>query len=99
MEFDVEYLQKLEGASIEGHRNSRLVRTAKAALNHLGWEHVVLTPRGTADHNIAIQKGIPAIAVGVTTGEGAHTPAEFADVPPYSRGIKQLILLIASRLY
>jgi tripeptide aminopeptidase len=99
VEFDVEYLQKLEGASIDGHRNSRLVHAARAALTHLGWDRVVLTPRGTADHNIAIQKGIPAIAIGVTTGDGAHTPTEFADVPPYASGIKQLILLIASRLY
>ncbi len=99
VEFDHEVLQRLEGATIPGHDRSRLVQTARAALEWLGWEEISLTPRGTADHNIAIQMGIPAIALGVTTGEGAHTPTEHADVEPYVTGVKQLVLLMASPLY
>ncbi len=96
--FEPETLQRLEGARIEGHRDSLLVRTAREALYHLGWSDVLLTPRGTADHNIAIQMGIPGIALGVTTGDGAHTPDEVADIAPYITGVKQLILLMASPL-
>lgn len=99
VEFDVEPLQRLEGARIEGHRASRIVRTARAVLDHLGWRNVVITPRGTADHNVAIQRGIPAISLGVTTGDKAHTPEEWAEIAPYSVGVKQLILLIASPLH
>jgi len=96
--FDAEPLQRLEGARIEGLRDSKIVRAASAALDQAGWRDVELTPRGTADHNIAIQMGIPAIDIGVTTGDGAHTPDEFADVPPYLTGVKQLIVLLASPL-
>ncbi|MBI3450913.1 MAG: M20/M25/M40 family metallo-hydrolase [Acidobacteria bacterium] len=96
--FDAESLQRLEGARIEGLRDSKIVRAASAALDRAGWREVQLTPRGTADHNIAIQMGIPAIDIGVTTGDGAHTPDEFADVPPYVTGVKQLILMLASPL-
>ena len=96
--FDVEVLQRLMGARIEGNRDSVLARTAVATLEHLQWREIILTPRGTADHNMAILKGIPAIALGVTTGDGAHTPDEFADVPPYLVGVKQLIMLLASPL-
>jgi acetylornithine deacetylase/succinyl-diaminopimelate desuccinylase-like protein len=97
--FDVEVLQRLEGARIEGHHASRVVRTARAVLDHLGWRNLVITPRGNADHNVAIQRGIPAIALGVTTGDKAHTPEELAEIAPYSVGVKQLILLIASPLH
>lgn len=96
--FDHEVLQRLEGASIEGHQDSTIVQTAKAALEHVGWGEVRLTPRGTADHNIAIQMGIPAVAVGVTTGQGAHTPEEVANIEPYFLGLKQLLLLMGSDL-
>jgi acetylornithine deacetylase/succinyl-diaminopimelate desuccinylase-like protein len=96
--FEDETLQRLKGARIEGHRDSAIVQAARKALEQLGWREVILTPRGTADHNIAIQMGIPAIALGVTTGDGAHTPDEFADIAPYTTGVKQLILLMASPL-
>ena len=96
--FDHEVLQRLEGASIPGHIHSRIVQTARLVLTYLGWDEIGLTPRGTADHNIAIQRGIPAIAIGSTTGEGAHTPAESADIGPYGTGIKQIILMMASPL-
>ena len=97
--FEPETLQRLKGARIEGHRDSTLVRTAQAVLDHLGWHDVLLTPRGAADSNIAIRMGIPAIALGVATGDGAHTPEEFADIGPYFTGVKQLILLMAAPLY
>jgi acetylornithine deacetylase/succinyl-diaminopimelate desuccinylase-like protein len=97
--FDHEILQELRGAKIPRHARSRIVQASRAALAHLEWGEIRLTPRGTADHNIAIQMGIPAVAVGVTTGEGAHTPGEYADIEPFSTGVKQLILLMAADLY
>lgn len=96
--FEAEEIQRLRGGRIEGHRDSAIVRAAREALEYLDWREVLITPRGTADHNVAILMGIPAIGLGVTTGDGAHTPEEVADVPPYVTGVKQLVLLIASRL-
>jgi acetylornithine deacetylase/succinyl-diaminopimelate desuccinylase-like protein len=97
--FEQEILQRLEGASIPGHGRSKIVLAASGALDALQWPDVRLTPRGTADHNIAIQMGIPAIAVGVTTGEGAHTPTEYADIEPFATGVKQLVILMGAELY
>jgi len=94
VEFDLETMHRMAGASIRGSERSTLVRAAQSVLRHLGWERIHLTPRGTADHNVAIARGIPGIALGVTTGDGAHTPHEYADVGPYSTGVKQLLLLI-----
>jgi len=96
--FEAESLQRLKGAEIEGMRDSAIVAAARGALEFLDWRDVMITPRGTADHNIAIQRGIPGVGIGVTTGDGAHTPDEVADIPPYVTGVKQLILLIASPL-
>ena len=97
--FEEEVLQHLEGARIPGHVHSPLVQAARSALDHAGWSEIRVTPRGTADHNIAIQMGIPAVAIGVTTGEGAHTPTEHADIEPFYTGLKQLVLLMAAPLY
>lgn len=99
VEFEPEVLQRLEGASLPGNRDSKLAHAAQAALDYLNWDGIVPTQQGTADHNIAIQMGIPAIAIGVTTGENTHTPMEFANVDPYPVGVKQIVLLIASPLY
>jgi acetylornithine deacetylase/succinyl-diaminopimelate desuccinylase-like protein len=96
--FEAEPLQRLKAASIDGMRDAPIVAAARGALEYLDWREVVITPRGTADHNIAIQRGIPAVGIGVTTGDGAHTPDEVADIPPYVTGVKELILLMASPL-
>ena len=97
--FEAETIQRLKGTRIEGHRDSAIVRAASGALDLLGWREVVLTPRGTADHNVAILMGVTAVALGVTTGDGAHTPEEYADIAPYVTGVKQIILLMAAPLY
>ena len=96
--FEAETIQRLKGGLIEGHRDGALVRAARETLELLEWKDVTITPRGTADHNIAILMGIPAVALGVTTGDGAHTPEEVADILPYVTGIKQLVILLAAPL-
>jgi tripeptide aminopeptidase len=90
---EVEVLHRMAGASLPGSRDSRLVRFASAALEQAGWSAVEVTPRGTADHNVALARGIPGIAIGITTGDGAHTPDEYADVAPFVPGVRQLLLL------
>ena len=39
-------------------------------------------PRGSSDHNVALLRGVPAIAVGATVGRNAHAPREIADADP-----------------
>jgi acetylornithine deacetylase/succinyl-diaminopimelate desuccinylase-like protein len=90
---EVEVLHRMAGASLPGLRDSVLVSSARSVLEHVGWPAVELTPRGTADHNVALARGIPGIAIGITTGDGAHTPDEYADVAPFVLGVRQLVLL------
>ncbi len=91
--FERETLHRMEGATLPGAEDSRLVQAAAGVLEYLSWDETHLTPRGTADHNTAITKGIPGIAIGVTTGEGAHTPKETADTGPFVTGVRQILLL------
>ena len=37
--------------------------------------------------NAAHAAGVPAIAIGVTTGEGEHTPGEWIDTAPLATGL------------
>lgn len=94
--FEPRTLHAMEGGRIPGSGDSPLVRAAREALEILGWNQVEVTLRGTADHNVAIQRGIPAIAIGVTTGGNAHAPGEWADIPPFATGIRQLLILVCS---
>jgi len=50
---------------------------------------------GSTDANIPIAEGIPAVCIGLTTGEHAHRRDEYIDIPPLAAGLKQLALLVA----
>jgi tripeptide aminopeptidase len=68
-----------------------LVQLAGEALRWLGIE-----PRygsSSTDANIPISLNIPAVCVGVTQGEYAHTLQEFLSVPPIGQGLAQLVRL------
>jgi acetylornithine deacetylase/succinyl-diaminopimelate desuccinylase-like protein len=41
----------------------------------------------STDANAARAAGVPAIAIGVTTGSGEHTPGEWIDVAPLAAGL------------
>lgn len=45
---------------------------------------------GSTDANLPLSRGLPALALGVTTGSGAHTPAEYVDVEPLAKGMEAL---------
>lgn len=65
-----------------------LVRIACAALTASG-----VQPRLTAastDANAAYARGIPAVTIGLTTGELTHTEAEWIDLPPIATGLRAL---------
>jgi acetylornithine deacetylase/succinyl-diaminopimelate desuccinylase-like protein len=65
-----------------------LVRAAGDALREAGIE---VRPVATStDANAAHARGIPAIAIGVTTGAGEHTPQEWIDTAPIGDGVRAL---------
>jgi acetylornithine deacetylase/succinyl-diaminopimelate desuccinylase-like protein len=88
----VETLQSLPAARLPGHGSSPLVLGARGILEWLGVTPTAL-PRGSSDHNVALMRGIPAIAVGATAGRGAHAPTEVAEIGTLERGVSQVILL------
>lgn len=46
---------------------------------------------GSTDANLPLSRGLPAICLGLTTGGGAHTTAEFIDTRPLAKGLAQLL--------
>lgn len=65
-----------------------LVRLAGDVLRWLGME-----PRygsSSTDANIPISLNIPAVCLGVTHGEHAHTLQEFFEIPPLGMGLAQI---------
>jgi tripeptide aminopeptidase len=65
-----------------------LVASAASQLEHAGITPTF--PATSTDANAAHAAGIPAIAVGVTSGSGEHTPAEWIDIAPIARGVQIL---------
>lgn len=71
---------------------SRIVQTGIEVLRLLG--HPASADASSTDANPAINRGVPAICVGLTTGGNVHTAAEFIDVAPIASGLAQLVLLV-----
>jgi acetylornithine deacetylase/succinyl-diaminopimelate desuccinylase-like protein len=88
---DVEVLgERPAGAMPADHP---FVRAAAEVLGALGVD--VEDDASSTDANIPISLGIPALCVGVSRGDGAHTVTESMQVEPIATGLAQLILLAA----
>ena len=75
----------------ERSRSDRLVALAGQTLTWLGIEPEY--GAASTDANIPISLNIPAVCVGITHGEGVHTPGEFIQVAPISDGLAQTVYL------
>jgi len=49
---------------------------------------------GSTDANIPLNKGLPAVVMGVTTGGGAHSVHEFMDTEPVKKGLEALVSFV-----
>jgi acetylornithine deacetylase/succinyl-diaminopimelate desuccinylase-like protein len=70
-----------------------LVGAARTALQDAGIPPVFVAT--STDANAAHARGIPALAVGITTGGGEHTPQEWIDIPPIANGLSVLAETVA----
>jgi len=68
--------------------SSPMVRAAIAALGNSGIAAQISA--ASTDANAAYEAGIPGLAVGVTTGAGEHTPAEWIETAPVAAGLTVL---------
>jgi acetylornithine deacetylase/succinyl-diaminopimelate desuccinylase-like protein len=71
-----------------------LVLAAVAALKQAGIEPALVAT--STDANAAHDRGIPSIALGITTGGGEHTPGEWIDIAPIADGLAILATTIVN---
>jgi acetylornithine deacetylase/succinyl-diaminopimelate desuccinylase-like protein len=70
-----------------------LVKLAQDCLRAVGCEpHLNI---GSTDANLPLSRGLPSVAIGLTTGGRAHTVHEFMNVAPLENGMEQLIRLVS----
>jgi tripeptide aminopeptidase len=69
-----------------------LVRLAKRCLQAQGLQPNLAI--GSTDANAPLSRGLPAICVGLSTGQGAHTLQEFINTQPLTKGLAQLVDLV-----
>jgi acetylornithine deacetylase/succinyl-diaminopimelate desuccinylase-like protein len=67
----------------------RLVALAKDSLREVGLDAGLIS--GSTDANVPLNKGYPAIVLGVTTGGSAHTIHEYINTVPIAQGMEQLL--------
>lgn len=73
--------------------DARIVQTGINVLKTMGIEAELNA--SSTDANIPISRGIPAICIGLTRGEGAHRIEEWIETEPISKGMLQLALLVS----
>lgn len=49
---------------------------------------------GSTDANIPLSRGFPAVCIGLTTGSGAHSIAEYIHTDPVEKGLEQILWLV-----
>lgn len=69
-----------------------LVKIARDCSLEQGLDAVLTA--GSTDANIPLNKGIPAVVMGVTTGGGAHSTQEFIDIEPVRKGLEGLLRFV-----
>ncbi|MCJ7569810.1 MAG: M20/M25/M40 family metallo-hydrolase [Anaerolineales bacterium] len=72
-----------------------LIEAARNALKTAGVPDVQLGI-GSTDANAPLSRGYPAICIGLTRGDGAHTPNEYIEISPIEKGYTALTNLILS---
>jgi len=71
-----------------------LVVLAQACLQEQG-----IQPRlniGSTDANIPLSRGLPAVTIGLTHGNGAHTVHEHIEIAPFKKGLEQVVKLVSN---
>ena len=69
-----------------------LVRLVKRCLEEQGIRPSLTI--GSTDANIPLSLGLPAVCLGLTTGNGAHTVEEYIHTAPLGQGLEQLVAVV-----
>jgi acetylornithine deacetylase/succinyl-diaminopimelate desuccinylase-like protein len=95
--FEMEPFQLTPGGQIPGARESALVRTSAEIARHLGLGEPALSDAGSANLNIAIAGGTPAIGLGGERGGARGRPEEWAEISAMFQSARHVLLLAATR--
>ncbi len=90
VDVSLEMIGRRPAGAIPAHHP--LVHTARACLMELGMKPVLNI--GSTDANIPLSLGYPAVCIGLTFGNGAHTEAEYIEKAPLALGLAQLLMLV-----
>ena len=90
--FTMEPVQLTPGGQIPGFRDSAIVKTAEAIARQLGYEGR-LSNLGSANMNVPLGNGTPAIGLGGERGGQRGFADEWADIPQMMRAAKFIVLL------
>ncbi len=95
IQFVMEPFQTTPGGQLPGFRESALVTTAESISRHLGYDGQ-LGNAGSANLNVPLGQGTPAIGIGGERGGQRGFPDEWADIPQMMRTAKYVALLAAT---
>jgi len=95
IELTMDPFQITPGGRIPGAITSTLVTTAQAVSRHLGYEPE-MSETGSANLNVAIGAGTPAIGLGGSRGGERGEPGEWADIDGLMRTAKHVLLLAST---
>jgi tripeptide aminopeptidase len=73
-------------------RDHPLIQLSMSSLESVGI--VPCLNIGSTDANIPLSQNIPAVCLGLTTGNGAHTVNEYINIQPLEAGMQQLISVV-----
>lgn len=69
-----------------------LIQAAQECLHEQGLDAVLTT--GSTDANVPLNKGYPALVLGVSRGGNAHTVQEYIHTAPVEQGVEQLVSFV-----
>jgi acetylornithine deacetylase/succinyl-diaminopimelate desuccinylase-like protein len=95
IQFAMEPFQITPGGQLPGFRDSAIVSTAQAISRHLGYDPQ-LGNAGSANLNVPLGQGSPAIGIGGERGGRRGFADEWGDVPQMMRTAKYVALLAAT---
>ncbi len=95
IQFALEPFQTTPGGQLPGFRDSAIVITAESISRHLGYD-AQLGNAGSANLNVPLGQGTPAIGIGGERGGQRGFPDEWGDIPQMMRTAKYVALLAAT---
>jgi len=95
IQFVMEPFQITPGGQLPGFRESAIVSTAQAISRHLGYD-AQLGNAGSANLNVPLGQGTPAIGIGGERGGQRGFADEWGDIPQMMRTAKYVALLAAT---